>query len=118
VRDSRPAHIDIACRAEAGFVSIEIADNGCGVAAANRDQVFVPFFTTKAGGSGIGLNLARQVALAHGGQLVFRTNEPQGSVFTLTLPAASAPALKSATRGQRWSSPAPAAAAPAAAPRE
>jgi two-component system, NtrC family, nitrogen regulation sensor histidine kinase NtrY len=118
VRDSRPAHIDIACRAEAGFVSIEIADNGCGVAAANRDQVFVPFFTTKAGGSGIGLNLARQVALAHGGQLVFRTNEPQGSVFTLTLPAASAPALKSATRGQRWSSPATAAAAPAAAPRE
>lgn len=117
VRDSRPARIDISCRAAAGFVSLEIADNGCGVAEANRDQVFVPFFTTKAGGSGIGLNLARQVALAHGGQLVFRTNEPRGSVFTLTLPAAGALALKSATRDQRASS-VESVSAPAAAPRE
>jgi two-component system, NtrC family, nitrogen regulation sensor histidine kinase NtrY len=87
VRDSRPARIDVCCRAHSGCVSIEIADNGCGVPAANRDQVFVPFFTTKAGGSGIGLSLARQVALAHGGQLAFRANTPHGSVFTLTLPA-------------------------------
>lgn len=87
VRDSQPARIDVRCRAHSGLVSIEIADNGCGVSDANRDQVFVPFFTTKAGGSGIGLNLARQVALAHGGQLAFRVNEPRGSVFTLTLPA-------------------------------
>jgi len=118
VRDSRPARIDISCRTDAEFVSVEIADNGCGVPQANRDQVFVPFFTTKAGGSGIGLNLARQVALAHGGQLVFRANEPRGSVFTLTLPAANAAALKSASRDQRSSLPEPASAAPAAAPRE
>jgi two-component system nitrogen regulation sensor histidine kinase NtrY len=90
VRNSQPAHIDVSCRAHEGGVSIEIADNGCGVPEANRDQVFVPFFTTKAGGSGIGLNLARQVALAHGGQLAFRANEPRGSVFTLTLPAETA----------------------------
>ncbi len=87
VRDSQPARIDVSCRSHSGVVSIEIADNGCGVSEANRDQVFVPFFTTKTGGSGIGLNLARQVALAHGGQLAFRVNEPRGSVFTLTLPA-------------------------------
>src|SRR5215469_5469658 len=80
VRDSQPAHIEVSCRSQAGLVSIEIADNGCGVPEANRDQVFVPFFTTKAGGSGIGLNLARQIALAHGGQLAFRANEPCGSV--------------------------------------
>jgi two-component system, NtrC family, nitrogen regulation sensor histidine kinase NtrY len=87
VRDTRPARVDVACRIYEGVVSIEIADNGCGVPEANRDQVFVPFFTTKAGGSGIGLNLARQIALAHGGQLAFRANKPQGSVFTLTLPS-------------------------------
>ncbi len=87
VRDARPARIDVSCRTHEGMVSVEIADNGCGVTQANRDQVFVPFFTTKAGGSGIGLNLARQIALAHGGQLAFRANEPRGSVFTLTLPA-------------------------------
>jgi signal transduction histidine kinase len=107
VRDSRPARIEISCRAEAGCVSIAIADNGCGVPEANREQVFVPFFTTKAGGSGIGLNLARQVALAHGGQLVLRTNEPRGSVFTLTLPAANAPVSKSAARDRRSASDAP-----------
>jgi len=118
VRDSRHARIDISCRADAGFVSIEIADNGCGVPQAHRDQVFVPFFTTKVGGSGIGLNLARQVALAHGGQLVFRANEPRGSVFTLTLPAASSQSPMSAARGQRASSPEPVSAEPAAAPRE
>jgi two-component system nitrogen regulation sensor histidine kinase NtrY len=93
VRDSHPACIDVSCRTHEGLVSIEIADNGCGVPEANRDQVFVPFFTTKAGGSGIGLNLARQIALAHGGQLAFRTNEPRGSVFTLTLPAETAAAI-------------------------
>jgi signal transduction histidine kinase len=90
VRDTQPALIDVSCRTHEGLVSIEIADNGCGVPEANRDQVFVPFFTTKAGGSGIGLNLARQIALAHGGQLAFRANEPRGSVFTLTLPAEAA----------------------------
>jgi two-component system, NtrC family, nitrogen regulation sensor histidine kinase NtrY len=89
VRDSQPARIDVACRAHEGLVSVEIADNGCGVPQSNRNQVFVPFFTTKAGGSGIGLNLARQIALAHGGQLEFRGNEPQGTVFTLTLPQSS-----------------------------
>jgi two-component system nitrogen regulation sensor histidine kinase NtrY len=83
------ARIEISCRVQEAMVFIEFADNGCGVPQVHRDQVFVPFFTTKAGGSGIGLNLARQIALAHGGQLLYRANEPAGSVFTLSLPAAS-----------------------------
>jgi signal transduction histidine kinase len=89
ISDVRPARIDVSCSMSEDIICLEIADNGCGVPEANRDQVFVPFFTTKAGGSGIGLNLARQIALAHGGQLAFRPNEPRGSVFTLTLPADS-----------------------------
>ena len=43
-------------------IGITIADNGCGVAPASIDQIFVPFFSTKPGGSGIGLSLARQIA--------------------------------------------------------
>jgi signal transduction histidine kinase len=39
-------------------------------------------------GSGIGLSIARQIIMAHGGQLDVRANEPRGSVFTLNLPAA------------------------------
>ena len=80
--------VEVRCRAQDANVMIEIADNGCGVPEDRRGQVFVPFFTTKPGGSGVGLNLARQIALAHGGQLAFCANEPQGSVFTLTIPAA------------------------------
>ena len=51
-----------------------------------RDKVFQLYFTTKPGGSGIGLNLARHIALGHGGQLELRVTVPRGSVFVLTLP--------------------------------
>ena len=61
---------------------------GPGVPDARREQIFVPFFTTKPGGSGIGLSLARHIVLAHGGQLDVRANDPRGTVFTVSLPAA------------------------------
>lgn len=48
-----------------------------------------PFFTTKPGGAGIGLALARQIALAHGGGLTAARAQPSGSVFMLRLPAAA-----------------------------
>jgi signal transduction histidine kinase len=78
--------IDVTCDARDGQVVLAVADNGVGVAEDRRDQIFVPFFTTKAGGSGIGLNLARHIALGHGGQLELRANQPHGAVFVLTLP--------------------------------
>jgi two-component system, NtrC family, nitrogen regulation sensor histidine kinase NtrY len=79
--------IDVSCQLREEQLIITIADNGTGLPAEKRDQVFVPFFTTKPGGSGIGLSIARQVALAHGGQLDASANEPCGTVFTLVLPA-------------------------------
>ena len=87
VTGAEQPQIEISCESRDGRVALAIADNGCGIPDARREQIFVPFFTTKTGGSGIGLNLARQVALAHGGQLEVRANSPRGSVFTLTLPA-------------------------------
>ena len=67
-------------------VVFEVEDSGPGVA--NPDNLFVPFFTTKPGGSGIGLVLARQVAEAHGGALSLRNRERQrGCLARLTLPA-------------------------------
>jgi signal transduction histidine kinase len=63
------------------------SDNGPGLTEAAREQIFVPFFTTKAGGSGVGLSLARRIALSHGGQVSVRSNAPQGSVFRLSLPS-------------------------------
>ena len=76
--------IDVTCELRDGQVVLAVADNGMGVPEDRRDQIFVPFFTTKAGGSGIGLNLARHIALGHGGQLELRANSPRGAVFVLT----------------------------------
>jgi len=79
--------VEIRCWHDNGQLHIAVADNGRGLTRDERDQIFVPFFTTKVGGSGIGLSLARRIALAHGGLLSFGDNSPQGSVFTLAIPA-------------------------------
>jgi nitrogen fixation/metabolism regulation signal transduction histidine kinase len=73
-----------ACLNRRNNVTIEIADNGTGVPAGTAKKVFVPFFTTKEGGSGVGLALARQVMIAHGGFIRLRNNRAGGATFTLT----------------------------------
>jgi two-component system nitrogen regulation sensor histidine kinase NtrY len=80
------ARIEVACGVDGRLCFIEVADNGPGLTDTAREQLFVPFFTTKAGGSGVGLSLARRIALCHGGQVTMRGNAPQGSVFRLSLP--------------------------------
>jgi nitrogen fixation/metabolism regulation signal transduction histidine kinase len=66
-----------------GHVVIEISDNGCGLEAENIEQIFVPFFTTKKEGSGVGLALTRQVMIAHGGVANVRNNQQDGATFSL-----------------------------------
>ena len=60
-----------------GRVRIEVRDNGPGIAADRREDIFLPFYTTHKGGSGVGLSFARQVALAHGGSIV-ALDAPEG----------------------------------------
>jgi nitrogen fixation/metabolism regulation signal transduction histidine kinase len=67
-----------------GNVVIEVADNGPGVPADIASRIFVPFFTTKEGGSGVGLALARQVMTAHGGFIRLLESDGSGARFTLT----------------------------------
>ncbi|HEY4338820.1 MAG TPA: ATP-binding protein [Steroidobacteraceae bacterium] len=60
-------HIELSARRDpGGRVVIAVADNGPGIAHDQRDRIFVPFFTTKRQGSGVGLTLVRQIATAHG----------------------------------------------------
>jgi two-component system, NtrC family, nitrogen regulation sensor histidine kinase NtrY len=66
-----------------GHVAIEIADNGTGIAEEIISRVFVPFYTTRREGSGVGLALSRQVMLAHGGSITYSANEPVGARFML-----------------------------------
>jgi nitrogen fixation/metabolism regulation signal transduction histidine kinase len=80
--------IELRCLRAEGRLVLQVADNGRGLPQADPEQVFTPFFTTKAGGSGIGLSLARQIALAHGGQLTAAPNGEAGVVFTVALPLA------------------------------
>lgn len=67
-------------------LGITITDNGCGVAPESFDQIFVPFFSTKPGGSGVGLSLAHQIAMAHGGAIDVQRRPTGGSEFTVVLP--------------------------------
>lgn len=66
-----------------GSVLIEVADNGCGMPAPVQEKIFVPFFTTKEKGSGIGLSLSRQIMRMHNGAINCRSKEGEGTVFTL-----------------------------------
>jgi two-component system nitrogen regulation sensor histidine kinase NtrY len=79
--------IHLSCERSGAAIACSIADNGPGIPADRLQEIFVPFFTTKASGSGIGLTLARQIALAHGGRLEALNREDGGALFRLTIPA-------------------------------
>jgi two-component system, LuxR family, sensor histidine kinase DctS len=65
-----------------------VADAGPGIAPDVAQQLFTPFFTTKAEGMGLGLSLCRTVIEQHCGNLSFGPHTPQGTVFSFTLPLA------------------------------
>ena len=82
-------HISVAARpAAGGRVTVEVADNGCGIAAADLPRVFEPFFTTKGPGKGTGLGLAiaRNIVVEHGGEIRLTSAEGQGPTVALDLP--------------------------------
>jgi nitrogen fixation/metabolism regulation signal transduction histidine kinase len=64
-------------------VVIEIADNGTGIKPEMMDKIFMPFFTSKSEGSGIGLSLSRQIMHLHKGNIFVKSIHGTGSVFTL-----------------------------------
>lgn len=65
---------------------IEVKDNGIGIMAPAKEQIFVPFFTTKRNGSGIGLSLCKQIVVNHGGQIDVVSSEGEGCCVTISLP--------------------------------
>ena len=78
--------VTLICSAADDQVTITVRDNGEGVPPERLETIFVPFYTSRSGGSGIGLSLARQIAQAHGGQLTVRNNEDGGATFEMSLP--------------------------------
>ena len=67
-----------------GAKYIEVVDNGPGITPEVMDEIFVPFFTTKSEGTGIGLSLSKRVMQLHGGTIQVRSVPHQETVFRLT----------------------------------
>lgn len=70
------------------WVAFAVTDHGLGLSEEVQAKLFTPFFTTRAEGMGLGLSLCRTVIEQHGGALTHEPNEPRGTVFRFTLPAA------------------------------
>jgi PAS domain S-box-containing protein len=74
-----------------GMVEVAVADRGCGLTAEQAERLFTPFFTTKAEGMGMGLNICRSIVEYHDGRLWLEHNPGGGSVFRFTLPVGTVP---------------------------
>ena len=83
---ARPA----ASNAASAWVEFAVIDHGEGIAPEVASQLFTPFFTTRVEGMGLGLSLCRTVIEQHGGFLGFEPAAPKGTIFSFTLPVASA----------------------------
>lgn len=69
-----------------GNTALTISDNGEGILPDVLDKIFVPFFTTKTSGSGIGLSLCKQIMTLHEGSINVKSEVGKGSSFILTFP--------------------------------
>jgi len=83
----RQGRIEIHARRDTGdFLTIEVCDSGPGVPSENQAAIFDPYFTTKEDGTGLGLWIARQIAVAHGGAIKVANGPAGGAIFSLLLP--------------------------------
>jgi nitrogen fixation/metabolism regulation signal transduction histidine kinase len=70
----------------AGMVRLTVADDGPGIAPAEREKLFMPYYSTKRRGSGLGLAIVRRIVAEHGGTIEAGENVPRGTKFTIELP--------------------------------
>lgn len=78
--------VTVRAQVKGDLVGIEVIDTGCGIAASNHDRMFRPYFTTKKGGTGMGLPMVRRIVEEHGGQITFESEEGKGTRFLILLP--------------------------------
>jgi signal transduction histidine kinase len=71
-----------------GSVEVVFEDSGQGMPGDVREKIFDPFFSTKSGGTGLGLAVSRQIVQAHGGSIACESAEGGGTTFTIRLPRA------------------------------
>lgn len=65
------------------FVEVRVSDSGCGIAEADLEKIFLPFFTTKPKGAGLGLAIVERILERHGARVSLESRVGQGTTFTL-----------------------------------
>ncbi len=82
-----PGRIEVSTGRRADTITLAVADSGRGVAPEDRDKLFLPFFSRKGRGTGMGLAIVHRIVSEHAGTIRVGDNAPRGTVFTVELPA-------------------------------
>ena len=88
-RDGQPAEVAISAESAGEALRLVLRDNGGGIPQEDLAKIFIPFFTTKSQGTGLGLALVHRILSEHGGAISV-ASDAAGSTFTLSFPAAKA----------------------------
>lgn len=85
IPQDREGKIEVLVEVEGSQIEIQVKDNGVGISDEQKKKIFVPYFTTKSGGTGLGLAMVKQIVENHTGQITFSSQKNLGTVFTIVL---------------------------------
>ena len=99
--------ISLVGQATTTHVQLQVRDTGYGIPVERLERIFEPLYTTKVGGTGLGLYIVQEIVAAHGGQITVQSMEGQGTTFTIVLPRvpAEAPTLEGLSQLAEHSGP-------------
>jgi two-component system, NtrC family, nitrogen regulation sensor histidine kinase NtrY len=86
IGDSGTVCIETLHVADTGHARIIVADSGPGISAEDREKLFLPYFSTKVAGMGLGLSIVHEIVTEHGGTIWVEDNEPSGTRFVIEVP--------------------------------
>jgi PAS domain S-box-containing protein len=94
---SSGGRVEVSLFADGPHATVEVRDNGMGIAVEDRDKIFLPFFTTKPSGTGLGMSIVKKIVDLHGGEVVVDSAPGRGTRVRISLPAV-APAVAGGQR--------------------
>ena len=86
IPQEKTGRINVGIRRESDLVKITVSDNGVGIPEEKIGKIFVPYFTTKSTGTGLGLAMVKQIVENHGGTIDFESKVGEGTTFYIELP--------------------------------